>query len=150
LNASINGYVGVKSLLVILRYNMSSVIVERKRQMLANGPIKTEMKLTTPQFYCPNCHDHRSYKIKATSEVELICVIPLYHAGETSRVVQCQVCKNGFDSAIFHPSNKFLFKLVAAARSQLLTGTCPGSLKVKLMSDGLIEEFIDKLISLAQ
>ena len=129
---------------------MASVTIERKRKMLANNSIETEIKLTTPQFYCPNCHDHRSYKIKSRSEVEFICVIPLYHAGETSRVVQCQVCKNGFDSAIFHPSNKFLFKLVAAARSQLLTGTSPGSMKVRLMSDGLKEEFIDKLIALAQ
>jgi len=107
------------------------------------------IQLTTPEFYCPNCHDHRSYKIKATSDVEFVCVIPLYHAGETTQVVECQVCKNGFDLAIFHPSNQFLFKLVAAARSQLLTGASPGSLKVRLMSDGLKEEFIDKLISLA-
>ena len=128
---------------------MAYVTVERKSEMLANNSIETEMKPTTPAFYCPNCHDSRPYKIKPRSEVEFICVIPIYHAGETSRVVQCQVCKNGFDSAIFHPSNKFLFKLVAAARNQLLTGTSPGSMKVKLMSDGLKEEFINKLISLA-
>jgi hypothetical protein len=118
--------------------------------MPVNSSNEREIKLTTPEFYCPNCHDHRSYKIKPTSDVDFVCVIPLYHAGETTQVVECQVCKNGFDLAIFHPSNQFLFKLVAAARSQLLTGTSPGSLKVKLMSDGLKEEFINKLISLAQ
>jgi hypothetical protein len=79
----------------------------------------------------------------------MVCVIPLYHSGGSAQVIECTVCKNGFDPAILHPSNKFLFKLVAAARSQLLTGTSPGSLKVQLMSDGLKEEFIDRLIGLA-
>jgi hypothetical protein len=129
---------------------MAAVTKERKLTMLINSLSEQELKPATRSFYCPNCHEHRSYKIKSRAEVEFICVIPLYHAGETSQVVECQVCKYGFDSAIFHPSNKFLFKLVAAARSQLLTGTSSGSMKVKLMSDGLKEEFIDKLISLAQ
>jgi len=117
--------------------------------MLANSLNEQELKPSTRAFYCPNCHEHRSFKIKASSAVRFISILPLYHAGETTQVVECQVCKNGFDTAIFHPSNKFLFKLVAAARSQLLTGTSPGSFKVKLMSDGLKEEFVDRLIALA-
>ena len=128
---------------------MASVFVERKVRMLVNSSNEKEIKLTTRRFYCPNCHDDRSYKIKAKSDVEFVCAMPIYHAGETTKVVECQVCKNGFDLAIFHPSNHFLFKLVAAARRQLLTGTSPGSLKVKLMGDGLKEEFINRLISLA-
>ena len=118
--------------------------------MLVNGTNEKELKQTTPGFYCPNCHEPRAYKIKAKSDVGFICVLPLYHAGENIQVVECQVCKNGYDTAIFHPSNKFLFKLVAVARSQLLTGTSPGTFKVKLMSDGLKEEFVDRLIALAQ
>jgi hypothetical protein len=129
---------------------MAFVIVERKLKMLVNDAKEKELKPTTSGFYCPNCHDTRSYKIKASSDVRFISVLPLYHAGEATQVVECQVCKSGFDTAIFHPSNKFLFKLVAAARSQLLTGTSPGSFKVKLMSDGLKEEFVDRLIALAQ
>lgn len=109
-----------------------------------------EQKISVPEFYCPNCHTSRPYKLKKASEVEIICVLPLYHAEVTAQVMECQVCKNGFYTVITHPSNKMLFKLVAAARSQLLTGTSPGSLKVELMSDGLKEEFIDRLITLAQ
>ena len=118
--------------------------------MLINSSNEKETKLPIREFYCPNCHGHRPYKIKAQSEIELVCVIPIYHAGESTQVVECQVCKNGFDAAILHSSNQFLFKLVAVARSQLLTSTSPGSLKVQLMSDGLKEEFVDKLIGLAQ
>ena len=108
-----------------------------------------QQNLSAREFYCPNCHAKRPYKLKPASEVNLVCVLPLYHPTDNARVMECQICKNGFDVAIMHPSNKFLFELVAATRAQLLTGTTPGSFKVKLMSDGLKEEFVDRLISLA-
>ena len=38
---------------------------------------------------------------------------------------------------------------VATIRNQMLTGTSPGSLKVRLMSDGLKEEIVERLIMLA-
>lgn len=80
----------------------------------------------------------------------MVCVIPLFETNERTQVIECQSCKNSFDSGILKPGNQSLFKLVAATRTKLLTGMSPGSLKVRMMSDGLREEFIDKLIGLAQ
>jgi hypothetical protein len=83
------------------------------------------------------------------SEVNIVCVIPLFHSKNHTQVIECQICKNGFDPEILYPRNQSLFRLVATLRTQLLTGTTPGSLKVRLMSDGLKEDFVDKLIGLA-
>jgi hypothetical protein len=118
--------------------------------MLTPGSQLKETVQAGPEFYCPNCHANRPYKVKQVTDARIVCVIPIYHANQNDQVLECQVCKNGFEPAILDPSNKFLFKLVAATRAQLLTGTSPGSLKVRLMSDGLKEEFIDRLIGLAQ
>ena len=101
-------------------------------------------------FYCPNCHTPRRYKYKKIAEVQIINILPIYGPKENGYLLECETCKNGFDPAIISPSNQFLFKIVAAARSQLLTTTSPGFLKAKLMSDGLKEEFVDRIIRLAQ
>ncbi len=108
------------------------------------------IELAAPEFYCPNCHLRRPYEIKRASEAHMIYAILFFEAQDLTQVVECQVCKNGFDPEILKPSHQSLFKLVAATRRQLLDGTSPGSLKVKLMSDGLKEDFINQLISLAQ
>lgn len=110
----------------------------------------TEMKMSSHEFYCPNCHSRRVYKIKPVAEVKLVYVIPIYHQSESVQVLECQICGNGFDPALLHPSNQFLFKLVQVARAELLTATTPGTLKMKLISEGLKEEFVDRLIGLAQ
>jgi hypothetical protein len=117
--------------------------------MLSSSLKHQQPNLSAAEFYCPSCHTRRSYEVKQAAEVDLVCVLPFFHPTDNAQVLECQICKNGFDVAILHPSNQSLFKLVAAARAQLLTGTSPGSLKVRLISDGLKEEFIDKLISLA-
>ena len=117
--------------------------------MLTSSLQEKDIILAAPEFYCPNCHTYRAYEEKQVSEVNMICLIPLFHSQDIAHVVECQVCKNGFDPEILRPCYQSLFKLVAAARTQLLNGTTPGSLKVKLMSDGLTEDFVDKLIGLA-
>jgi hypothetical protein len=102
------------------------------------------------EFYCPNCHTRRSYEWKGILDVHMVCVIPLFETKDLTQVIECQSCKNGFDPEILQPGNQSLFRLVATTRNQLLNGTSPGSLKVRMMSDGLKEELIDQLIGLAQ
>jgi hypothetical protein len=118
--------------------------------MLTSRIRQREIVLTAPEFYCPNCHTHKYYEVKLVSDVSIVCAIPLFETNNHTHLVECQTCKNGFDPEILKPNNQSLFKLVAATRSQLLNCTSPGSLKVRLMSDGLGEEFVNKLISLAQ
>lgn len=118
--------------------------------MLTSRVQQKNIVLAAPEFYCPNCHTHRSYEVKGISEVNLVCVIPMFETIDRTHVIECQSCKNGFDPDVLSPRSQSLFRLVATTRNQLLTGTSPGSLKVRMMSDGFREEFIDKLIGLAQ
>lgn len=95
-----------------------------------------DLILSVPEFYCPNCYGRRTFELKPASDVNIVCVIPLFGTRELTHVAECQSCKNGFDPEILTPSNQSLFRLVAQTRNQLLNGTPPGSLKVRLMSDG--------------
>ena len=76
--------------------------------------------------------------------------IQIFEPSKLDEFVVCQVCKNGFDPNILKPSNQSLFRLVGATRYELLHRTSPGALKLRLMSDGLNEVVVDKLIALAQ
>ena len=117
--------------------------------MLASSLKLHQLELTVAEFYCPNCHTRRPYEVKPVTEVHIVCAIPLFGTDKLTHAVECQSCKNGFDPEILKPGNQSLFRLVAAARNQILTGISPGSLKVRLMSDGLKEELVDKIIMLA-
>ena len=117
--------------------------------MLTSRLIQKEIAFAVPEFYCPNCHTRRSYEVKPFWEVNMVYVVPLFGTDNLTHLIECQSCKNGFDPEIMKPSNQTLFRLVATTRSQILTGTSPGSLKVRLMSDGLKEEVVDLLIMLA-
>jgi hypothetical protein len=116
---------------------------------MLNPTRQKEFAPETSEFYCPNCQTQRLYVIKPIVDVSMVCVIPLFHSKDNTQAVECQVCKNGFDPEILSPSNRSLFRLVAVTRSQILNGITPGSIKVRLMSDGLKEGFVDKIIGLA-
>lgn len=88
--------------------------------------------------------------VKPISKIIPLFVIPFFEARALTELVECQACKNGFDPNILKPSNQSLFKLVGAAKYELLHRCSPGALKLKLMSDGLNEVVVDKLMSLAQ
>ena len=110
---------------------------------------KTKEELFEPHFYCPKCLNQTPYKAKPASIDFTFYYIPLFETKNLDKFIVCQVCKKGFDPDILKPSNQSLFKLVGATRHELLHCSSPGSLKLKLMSDGLKEEFVDKLITLA-
>jgi hypothetical protein len=102
------------------------------------------------EFFCPRCFDRRQYEVKPVSKDIPLFVIPLFEMQKLIELVECQVCKNGFDPNILKPSNQSLFKLVGTTRDELLHRSSPGALKLRLMSDGLNEVVVNKLISLAQ
>ena len=106
--------------------------------------------LFASEFFCPHCHTYTRYQIKPISDALMFYTIPVFDTNNLTHVVECRVCKNGFELDILKTSNQSLFKLIAATKKQLLDGTSPGSLKIRLMSDGLKEEFVNKLIALAQ
>lgn len=110
---------------------------------------RTQEVLFEPQFYCPKCHSQRPYEVKRASTDFTFYYIELFEAKKLNEFIVCQVCKKGFDPLILNPGNQSLFRLVSTTRHELLHFCSPGSLKLKFMSDGLKEEFVDKLIMLA-
>jgi hypothetical protein len=109
-----------------------------------------EAELFEPHFYCPKCHVQTPYHVKRASIDFTFYYIPLFETKNLDEFIVCQVCKKGFDPKILKPSNQSLFKLVSATRYELLHSSSPGSLKLKLMNDGLKEVVVDKLLTLAQ
>ena len=117
--------------------------------MLIQTSTTKEVVLLQPHFYCPKCHSQRPYEVKPASIDFTFCYIPIFEAKDIDNFIVCQVCKKGFDPLILKPSNKSLFRLVATTRYELMHSSSPGAVKLKLISDGLKEEFINKLIMLA-
>ena len=117
--------------------------------MLIQTSNTTEEIFLQPHFYCPRCHGQRPYEVKPASIDFTFYYIPLFEFRNLETFVVCQVCKKGFDPLILEPSNKSLFRLVGATRHELMHSSSPGAVKLKLISDGLKEEFINKLIMLA-
>jgi hypothetical protein len=103
-----------------------------------------------PHFYCPKCHAQRPYEMSPAATGFTFYSIHIFQPSNFDEFVVCQVCKNGFDPNILKPSNQSLFKLVGTTKYELLYRSSPGALKLRLMSDGLNEVVVDKLISLAQ
>ena len=101
-------------------------------------------------FYCPRCNGQRPFNIRTASINFTFYYISIFEPKTLEKFVVCQACKKGFDPKILDPGNQTLFKMVRATKQELMKSGSPGSLKIKLMSDGLKEEFIDKLILLAQ
>lgn len=118
--------------------------------MLALSLKGKEQELPCLEFFCPKCFDRRAYMIKPASKDIPPFVIPLFEARKLTELIECQMCKKGFDPNVLKPSNQSLFKLVSATRDELLHRSSPGAVKLRLMSDGLNEVVADKLISLAQ
>jgi hypothetical protein len=76
--------------------------------------------------------------------------IPFFETHEADHVIECQICQYVFDPEVLDRNIQGLLKLVNAAKVQLNRGISPGSLKLRLMSDGLNEISVDKLLTLAQ
>ena len=113
--------------------------------------VKTEAKVVLqPEFFCPKCLASRAYQLKQISTENPFNAIPALGLEDFNKIVECQVCKNGFDPKVLKPSNQSLFRLVGIARNQLNGGISPQLLKIRLMSDGLNEAVVDMLITLAQ
>jgi hypothetical protein len=104
------------------------------------------------EFLCPHCLVSRPFETKRISKEITLYEIPIlvFEMNERTRAVICRVCQNAFHSDVLKYNTQFLFKVAGAAKSQLDGGISPGYLKLQLISDGLKESFVDKLLTLAQ
>ena len=118
--------------------------------MLIWGSRGREKALSQGQFFCPKCNDLRPYIQKKVSKMFTLYFVPLFETKNLGEFVECQVCKSGFDPKILEPSNQGLFKIVAAARYELLHGTSPADVKTKLIEMGASEEGANNILSMAQ
>jgi hypothetical protein len=101
------------------------------------------------EFFCPNCFAIRPYERARMSEETTRYAGPFLEKNETEHVVVCKSCKTAFAPDILERNVQSLFKLVVAAKNQLDGGISPGFLKIRLISDGLAEGFVDSLLSAA-
>lgn len=118
--------------------------------MLVWGSKGKERELSEGQFFCPHCNNETWYKLKRVSKYFTLYFIPLFETKKLGEFVECQVCKNGFDPKVLDTSTQTLFKLVAAARYDLLHGTSAADVKTKLIELGGSEEFANNIIKMAQ
>ena len=109
-----------------------------------------EKSSSAPEFYCPYCLLPRPYDFKRMSKEITLYAIPLLATSEPSHVIECQVCRNAFGSQILQGNIQFLVRLAGSARRQFDKGISPSDLKQQLVSDGLKESYVEKLITLAQ
>lgn len=107
-------------------------------------------KLFASEFFCPNCFAVRPYDVKPLTKEMTFNIVPFLESNEASHVIECLVCKKAFDPDILKRNIQSLFKLVGAAKGQLDQGIFSGYLKLRLMSDGLKEVVVDRLLTLAQ
>lgn len=122
---------------------------ERTHIVLHLRPEKQEENILKDYFFCPRCDKVSPYRVRRASVDFTFYFIPLFELGDRDEYVVCQACKRGFDPRILQPYNQHLFKLVWAAKCELLRLT-PEVLKSKLLQNGLKEPLIDQLITLAQ
>lgn len=101
-------------------------------------------------FYCPRCDGQRPFNVRKAGIDFTFYYISIFEREHVEKFVVCQACKKGFDPKVLEPGSQTLFKMVRATKKELLKSSSLGTLKQKLMSDGLEEELIDKLILLAQ
>ena len=116
---------------------------------IVNSVYKSQ-KSYASEFFCLNCLVTRPYEIKPMSAEILLYPIPFMDSNEPSHVIECRFCRNAFAPEILSRSIQNLFRLAGTAKFQLDKGISPGFLKLQLMSDGLNERFVEKLIGLAQ
>jgi hypothetical protein len=65
-------------------------------------------------------------------------------------VAECQDCHTRFDANILEPKNQVMFKVLAAARSDLRRGMSPAETKSKLLAMGLGDDVADVVLKLVQ
>ena len=106
-------------------------------------------QLFTSEFICPHCLVIRRYRIRPVSESAALSPVAFLESSEPTHVIECQDCKNAFDPEVLRRNIQSLFKLAGSARSRLDQGTAPGYLKLQLVSDGLKESLVDKLLTFA-
>ncbi|WP_417263575.1 TerB family tellurite resistance protein [Celeribacter sp.] len=52
------------------------------------------------QFFCPDCGDHREYKLIAVNRWFTLYWIPLFKGKELGQFVECQSCKSTFNARV--------------------------------------------------
>ena len=107
-------------------------------------------KLFMSEFLCPNCLVVRPYDLKPMSKEIVFYPVPFLETNDAHHVIECRACKKAFDPEVLKRNIQSLFKLASAAKHQLDRGISPAYLKLQLISDGLQEGFVDRLINLAQ
>ena len=115
---------------------------------IANSIYKGKNQFAS-EFFCPNCFAIRPYERQRMSRGVAPVLNTFLVRKETEHVVICKSCRAAFDADILERNVQSLLKLAVAAKNQLDLGASPGFVKLRLISDGLAEGFVESLLSAA-
>jgi zinc-ribbon family len=68
--------------------------------MIIWGTYVTKKIVSTGQFYCPRCANHRSYKLRRPKKWGHIYWIPIIPMQEFDRYVECDGCKGAYQEIV--------------------------------------------------
>ena len=64
--------------------------------MIIWGTYVTKKVISTGQFYCPGCNNHRSYKLRRPKKWGHLYWIPIIPMDEFERYVECEACNGAY------------------------------------------------------
>jgi zinc-ribbon family len=68
--------------------------------MIIWGTYVTKKVVSTGQFYCPRCANHRSYKLRRPKKWGHLYWIPIIPMEEFGRYVECDSCRGAFQEIV--------------------------------------------------
>jgi hypothetical protein len=68
--------------------------------MIIWGTYVTKKIVSTGQFYCPRCANHRSYKLRRPKKWGHLYWIPIIPMQEFDRYVECDACKGAYQEIV--------------------------------------------------
>jgi len=70
--------------------------------MIIWGTYVTKKVVSTGQFYCPRCANHRSYKLRRPKKWGHLYWIPIIPMEEFDRYVECDGCKGAYQEIVLN------------------------------------------------
>ena len=68
--------------------------------MIIWGTYVTKKVISTGQFYCPGCSNHRNYKLRRPKKWGHLYWIPIIPMDELERYVECDACKGTYREVV--------------------------------------------------
>ena len=114
--------------------------------MVILGSRERQQQISEGQFFCLKCNNIRPYQQKRVSIYFTLFFILLFRTKTLYEIVECQVCKNGYEPKILEPGSQQMLKMEAITKYSLHRGTPLDEVKSQLNEAGANAEIADIII----